>query len=206
MGGQEDDATQRTLAVNVGGQGSSGSFANTVNVDNTGVIVTFGTQSEGIEAESIGGGGGTGGGIIDATVQGKNGSDALDVNVGGFGGTGGAGGTVIVTNQGQIFTYGEQSDGILAASIGGGGGTGGTVLQATLGASGDNTTHRISFNMGGFLAGQAARAATSPSSTNQPRAPTPARSSPAAKTPTGFWRSRSAAAAARAARWPTSSA
>ncbi|HEY3814257.1 MAG TPA: autotransporter outer membrane beta-barrel domain-containing protein [Caulobacteraceae bacterium] len=150
IGGQEDDATQRTIAVNVGGQGSSGSFANTVNVLNTGVIVTNGVQSEGIEAESIGGGGGTGGGIIDATLQGTNGSDALDVNVGGFGGTGGAGGTVIVTNQGQIFTYGEQSDGILAASIGGGGGTGGTVLQATLGASGDNTTHRISFNMGGF--------------------------------------------------------
>ena len=52
-------------------------------------------------------------------------SSAIGVSVGGNGGGGGSAGGVQVTNNGNISTVFDNSDGILAQSVGGGGGNGG---------------------------------------------------------------------------------
>ena len=93
------------------------------------LLITEGDTADGILAQSIGGGGGTGGyaatigvpigGVDNITNQN---SYAANVNVGGTGGEGSVGGTVSVTNTGTISTEGRESYGIRAQSIGGGGG------------------------------------------------------------------------------------
>ena len=108
-------------------------------------IFTTGDASEGIEAESIGGGGGDGGkailgtdGLLPAPVQSATSTilgvvnDYVDdtktsgsLTVGGFGGASGNGQNVTVTNEGGIETEGQNANAIHAESIGGGGGTGG---------------------------------------------------------------------------------
>ena len=88
----------------------------------TGHYTGNGDQSNGIVAQSIGGGGGSGGFSIAGSASFGGGAAG---SIGGHGGTGGNAGTVTVTNTGSIFTAGEQANGIEAQSIGGGGGNGG---------------------------------------------------------------------------------
>jgi hypothetical protein len=149
------------FAASVGGFGGSGNVAGNVYVDQTGGIVTYGPGSNGILAQSIGGGGGVGGGanteslqlgtsctfglvskIISACQSPKKASVNIQVDVGGFGGTGNNAGTVTVINNSFITTgagsalgvgAGDSSAGIMAQSIGGGGGNGG---QAIVGLTG----------------------------------------------------------------------
>lgn len=114
-----------SLNYAIGGQGGKGGSGGTVEVTNTGGLLTSGASSRAIFAQSIGGGGGNGGGYLSSgsgTLTGK-------VNIGGWGGGGGAGGAVTVTNaKGAIITTtGGGAYGILAQSVGGGGGTGGTL-------------------------------------------------------------------------------
>ncbi len=102
-----------------GAAGGGGGNAGAVKVINNGSITTYGANSVGILAQSVGGGGGaasfsgafnfTGGGNLTNTVGG--------------GGNGGNGGDVTVINKGSIITYGQDSVAILAQSIGGGGGS-----------------------------------------------------------------------------------
>ncbi|MFA5899616.1 MAG: autotransporter outer membrane beta-barrel domain-containing protein [Hyphomicrobium sp.] len=101
----------------LGGFGGAGGTGEAVTVDNSGTIVTLGEQSTAIYAQSVGGGGGTGG-------KGSSGFTG-DFSIGGFGGTGSDGGLVAVSNTGAIATEGNLSDGIFAQSVGGGGGDGG---------------------------------------------------------------------------------
>ena len=99
--------------VTFGGSGSVASNGGSVAVANTGTISTHGSYSAGIEAQSIGGGGGDGG------VAGGG------FSMGGSGSGGGTGGNVTVSNSGAISTVGAASaDAIHAQSIGGGGGNG----------------------------------------------------------------------------------
>lgn len=106
------------ISVNVGGSGGSGGAAKNVLVEQNAYLES---NSHGIVAQSIGGGGGVahvGAGQTDgATIN-------LDASVGGNGGSGGVAGDVVVKNQngGHVYTYGNQAYGILAQSIGGGGG------------------------------------------------------------------------------------
>ena len=112
------------FAMSVGGDSGAGAPSGTVNVTNAGLITTDGSFGDGIQAQSIGGGGGDGGAGI-SNVAGI--VPVLAVSIGGRGGGGGAANTVTVLNgsSGQITTYGSNAYGILAQSIGGGGGTGG---------------------------------------------------------------------------------
>ncbi|MFC6392200.1 autotransporter outer membrane beta-barrel domain-containing protein [Methylorubrum zatmanii] len=116
-----------TLSVTrtIGGQGGGGGKGQAVTVTNAGVLRTGGSDAIGIFAQSIGGGGGTGGDVQGA-AQGK-----LNANLtlGGKGGGGNTGGSVTVTNAaaGGIETWGDGAHGIVAQSIGGGGGFGGSV-------------------------------------------------------------------------------
>ena len=125
------------------------------------VVVTRGASSEGILAQSIGGGGGKGGNADGSTAltdswqsdvtlatktlsKGLKAAAKLDwgvlgdiggsvsVKVGGAGGAGGDSASVRVDNGGSIETVGEQSHGIHAQAIGGGGGTGGAVEASSV--------------------------------------------------------------------------
>src|SRR5262249_57454736 len=102
--------------------------------DRTGRISSTGKESDGIWAQSVGGGGVSGGFSIagDLTVSGPAGVAA---SVGGVGGHGGNADTVTIkSNVGTtlpaptvatISTAGAGSVGIFAQSVGGGGGAGG---------------------------------------------------------------------------------
>src|SRR5262249_34744376 len=123
----------------------SGGSANTVTLDNTGAISTTGDTAHAIVAQSIGGGGGTGGLSIAGTLADDTASLALS-----FGGKGGPGGDamgVTVTNNATgtgITTTGIDANGIVAQSIGGGGGDGGFSVSG--GISGDSS---MNFGFGG---------------------------------------------------------
>ncbi|WP_185829160.1 autotransporter outer membrane beta-barrel domain-containing protein [Sphingomonas ginkgonis] len=128
------------LQILIGAGGGSGGKSGIVNVVNSptggidsGTIITTGKAAHGIFAQSLGGGGGNGSSILDATISnGAKGSISVGVSLGGGGGDGNPGGDVTVANSGLIHTSGEGSFGILAQSIGGGGGNGGLTLSANL--------------------------------------------------------------------------
>ncbi|MBS7543819.1 autotransporter outer membrane beta-barrel domain-containing protein [Ancylobacter oerskovii] len=134
-----ETGTSYDTAIAIGGDGSDGGTGATVTVANSAgsLIRTYGSGSQGILAQSIGGGGGNAGGGV---ATGSGDSIVMNVAVGGSGGSGATGGTVSVTNDGAIstgqlvadqgsggtYTTGGDAVGILAQSIGGGGGTGGS--------------------------------------------------------------------------------
>jgi hypothetical protein len=132
----------------IGGDGKSGGIGGTVNVRNDGVITTFGPQSGGIEAQSVGGGGGNGGAgvAISAGVQ-----ISTSFALGGSGAAGGTGGTVNLDNENQVSTYGADAYGLKAQSVSGGGGQGGTALATAIALGGDPDlpTVAVSVSVGG---------------------------------------------------------
>lgn len=136
----------------VGGHGGNGNTGGTVNVYNTNTsavatIITRGADSHGIEALSVGGGGGSGGWSAGAGVSI---GPSTAITVGGTGGSGGNGGKVNVSNTGTIQVWGRGGAGIFAGSVGGGGGNGGSS------ASGDvSLTGAFSSTVGGSGTGGA---------------------------------------------------
>ncbi|MHA7776952.1 autotransporter outer membrane beta-barrel domain-containing protein [Roseibium sp. M-1] len=147
----------------VGGSGSAGGNGGEVEVYHVGgALSTSGEFSHGITAQSIGGGGGNGGSVLDLSV-----GDLGRGGVGGSGSAGGNGGSVCVANfydtesgcpnapsddgskaaansPASILTTGDFAVGAMAQSVGGGGGNGGsatgvdiaTVTNIQVGASG----------------------------------------------------------------------
>jgi hypothetical protein len=128
---------EATYQINLGlsGAGGKGGVGGDVAVTNfaSGEIITFGDNSYGIFAQSIGGGGGTAGA---GDSQSDGGDIEANIQMGGTGGGGAHGGTVTVTNYGDITTFGLLSHGIFAQSVGGGGGAASSVSTA---ATGDMT-------------------------------------------------------------------
>jgi hypothetical protein len=124
------------VGLSFGGNGATGNSAGFVNVENTASLQTYGAQSHGILAQSIGGGGGSGGFGVAAEVLFGSTGGGLGLSMGGNGGDGGNGGVVFVTNDGNINTHGQRSYGILAQSIGGGGGNGGFTGAISLNTTG----------------------------------------------------------------------
>ena len=87
---------------------------------------TQGDQARGIVAQSLGGGGGSGGFNVAGGINlAGTGSGGLNVGIGGSGGGGGDGKAVTADITGSTYTEGDDSDGILIQSVGGGGGAGG---------------------------------------------------------------------------------
>ncbi len=123
----EDAANEVYFAFVIGGQNGSNGDGGSVDIENTNTsISTSGSNSAGIFAQSIGGGGGT----ILGGVDGASGT----ATVGGSGGSYGDGGNVTVNHTGSISTaegvtstYNTASFGIFAQSVGGGGGYAGSV-------------------------------------------------------------------------------
>ncbi|MFI0849338.1 beta strand repeat-containing protein, partial [Mesorhizobium sp. IMUNJ 23232] len=160
--GGNSTGTGVELTVSLGGTAGSGSDGGTATIYNYGTsIVTSGTKSPGMVVQSIGGGGGTGGGALGYTVgAGFAGSFAL----GGSGGSGGDGdwaaatvsGASILTGQNALLINGTfapdgqattcpqtlpcnilpiDNYGVVVQSIGGGGGLGGSATAKALAVS-----------------------------------------------------------------------
>jgi uncharacterized protein YhjY with autotransporter beta-barrel domain len=135
--------------VGIGGAGGAAGRGGdvTVNMASTGSIETFGAESSGIFAQSIGGGGGVSGGI-DRTLPfdpvgnalkarglddlSKIGNTGLGLGLTRSGGGDGNGGNLIVDSQGNITTHGSSSYGILTQTVGGAGGIAGGELGTGL--------------------------------------------------------------------------
>ncbi|WP_144630182.1 autotransporter outer membrane beta-barrel domain-containing protein [Bordetella genomosp. 13] len=153
IGGQisETELPSASLEVAVGMTGGSGGKGGDATIDSASAIRTAGRDSDGILAQSIGGGGGVGGSMgaddgdfLDNVSNAvkffkdrgeqfkqKIESGELNVQVGGSGGVGGDAGTATVDHTGSIWTTGDFADGIVVQSIGGGGGTGGASSAET---------------------------------------------------------------------------
>ncbi|MFC4314442.1 hypothetical protein ACFPN2_35580 [Steroidobacter flavus] len=148
------------MSASLGGLGGGGGHGEHVNVTNDGALTTLGDYAYGIFAESIGGGGGSGGFSVAGSFSrpasrpaGPNATKNLDFSVGGQGGAGDAGGDVDVTNGGRIETSGIGSHAIVAHSVGGGGGDGGFAAAGALSLGNSqqqNTSANISVSVGGF--------------------------------------------------------
>lgn len=156
-------STSDSYAVDVaiGGAAGSGGTAGDVTVDagSTKIlqdISVTGDGSRGIVAQSIGGGGGTGGTSITGSFTTSSDTKQLSVSVGGVGGSGATSGTVTVNQSGAISTGATQTGatpgldgehGILAQSIAGGGGSGG--LAITSGTNRGSKNLNVSVGGGG---------------------------------------------------------
>jgi len=125
--GDGSTAISVKIQVGVGGTGGYGGTGEQIYVHNTGGIGTIGSLSDGILAQSIGGGGGKGGAAISSAVNSLVNTDTVksSISVGGSGGNGGTAEAVTVTNDGNIITIGGLAAGIVAQSIAGGGGMAG---------------------------------------------------------------------------------
>lgn len=122
-------------SVSVGGTGSKGGHGDdvTVNLLQGANLTTHGDTSPGINAMSLGGGGGTGGYALTVSASAYVGGA---VAVGGSGGAGGNGKDVTVTaDGGSIWTGGDASPGIDAHSTGGTGGKGNFAISVETGKS-----------------------------------------------------------------------
>jgi hypothetical protein len=134
--------------VALGGDGGSGGVGGTVDVTTTETVQTLGDNSNGIVAQSIGGGGGNGGWSATGTLAvAGSAAGAVGVSLGGDGGSGNNADNVTVDAQGQVLTEGDGSIALLAQSVGGGGGNGGFAFSG--GISGGNNSAAINVGLGG---------------------------------------------------------
>ncbi len=131
-----------SVSLSLGGSGGSASTGGNVEVDSSSAITTYGTNAHAIFAQSVGGGGGSGGFSVAGSISAD--SASIGASIGGSGGAGGSAGTVVVNSTGEINTFGDHSDGILAQSIGGGGGDGGFAV-----AGGISKGPSLNFAIGG---------------------------------------------------------
>jgi len=133
-GGGGSGDTSGAAVFTLGGDGEASGNAGEVDVTTGSSLETFGTNSSGIFAQSVGGGGGAGnGGNVINVAAGLNVS--LGIGIGGDGGSGGDGNSVGIDSTSDIMTHGKISHGIVAQSVGGGGGSGGNSFA--LSASGN---------------------------------------------------------------------
>ncbi|WP_186583929.1 autotransporter outer membrane beta-barrel domain-containing protein [Synechococcus sp. MEDNS5] len=119
------DGSGRAPVVALGGGGTQlgGSGSVELNISRGTRLITSGKESQGVLAQSIGGGGGY-------TSQ-----NGLVMRLGMTGGRANAG-DVTVDNQGSIITLGASSEGVIAQSIGAGGGSAGnSQVSLVLGAN-----------------------------------------------------------------------
>ena len=143
MGGNGGD-TGALFSSQSGGPGGSGSVGE-MQLNNSGVITTTGSYSQGILAQSISGGGGAGGSATGSLFYDQGGGGAENSNAG----------IVLLTNSGAITTSGEAAMAIVGQSVGGGGGMGGTaggVFYSSAGQGGmGGTGGNITFTLSGTL-------------------------------------------------------
>ena len=159
------------VSVALGGSGGSGGDGSdaAVFVLSGGSVVTYGRLAPAVYAQSVGGGGGTGGHAIGVGAAVGEAAVSLSAVVGGTGGSGGNGGTASVYNEGSAATASSRSPAVFAQSVGGGGGSGGSVVAVDTDIGKNALSLNVALGMTGGSGGQggAANATTSISSTIQ---------------------------------------
>ncbi len=139
-----------SLSLSVGGFGAAGNTGAAVNVASVDNILTLGAGSNGILAQSIGGGGGNGGFSFAGTLSIPEGNSfTLSASLGGLGGSAGNAGTVDVTSTGIISTEANNASGVVAQSLGGGGGNGGLSVAGSFNFASSNNVPSITASVGG---------------------------------------------------------
>jgi hypothetical protein len=127
----------------LGGSGEAGADGQTVDVVSENSITTRGDESHGIFAQSVGGGGGSGGFSVAGGISSQ--SATVGLSIGGFGDGGGDANNVAVSSaNATIETGGDRAHGIFAQSLGGGGGNGGFSV-----AGGISKTNSVQLSIGG---------------------------------------------------------
>jgi hypothetical protein len=129
-------------ALTLGGNGGKGAKAGQVKLKQDGAIYTYGDEASAIVAQSVGGGGGTGGFALSGSLSSQA---AIAVGLGGTGGIGGGADLVDVNVKGNLVTFGADAYGLFAQSVGGGGGNGG--FAGAL--SGSNGVGAVAVTLGG---------------------------------------------------------
>ncbi|WP_138145156.1 hypothetical protein [Brucella sp. 10RB9215] len=133
VGGGGGDGGTGVAIVAFGSTGGSGGNGGNValNIEDGAIVQTGGNSADAVLAQSVGGGGGTGGISV--------GGAALGPATLGANGTSGGGhaGVVTLDSNGTIITTGKNARGLVGQSIGGGGGSaGGSTGLVALGSSG----------------------------------------------------------------------
>src|SRR5262249_35772143 len=109
-----------SITASVGGLGGAGGFAADVTVTRNGATTTVGDFSDGIVAQSIGGGGGNGGLSVAGSLGGPD-SKQISASVGGFGGPGSFAQDATVINTGAIttgsITFQQQQLAVVGAPV-----------------------------------------------------------------------------------------
>lgn len=137
------------FALAIGGDGGSSLSADFVRLNGTANVGTTGDYSPGLVAQSVGGGGGSGGLAVAGTLS-LSGSKAFSLSLGGTGGSGGDGLGSQITTNGSISTTGQMSDAVMSQSIGGGGGNGGIAVSGNVTtASKSSSSASIGIAVGG---------------------------------------------------------
>lgn len=154
-------------AVAIGGSGEGGGAGGTVDITLANSTITTASDvsntssisdSYGVLAQSIGGGGGNGGSAHASNLTVSGGPDlpfaiSTSLAIGGTGGGGGTGGSVTVglTDDVTLSTGGVGSHGVLAQSIGGGGGAGGAshAMSTTVSDPDASLAVRVHVSLGG---------------------------------------------------------
>ena len=149
------NGTNLAVNVTIGGSGGNGGSGGQVTLTNNFQVTTYGSDSYGVKAQTIGGGGGEGGaasGTAKATAGGDANAISMTASIGGSGGSGGDGSSspLLLTNYGFVATAGDGGIGLMAHNIAGGGGNGGDSSAASYsdGTTTSNTTS-ITLGMGG---------------------------------------------------------
>lgn len=157
--------TGNGMHIAIGGTGGKGGAGGEVEVHAAGTIATgyrdpdtgelvSGKEAHGIFAQSVGGGGGSGGFAVSGALGGFN----FNLGLGGSGGGGGTADKVLVGTEADpilasISTRGDRAYGILAQSVGGGGGDGGFAVSASV-ASATSLNLAVGGDGGGGGAGK----------------------------------------------------
>ncbi len=139
-------------SISLGGSGGVAGDGGQINISNSGSIKTSGNNAISFFAQSIGGGGGTGGSANATETKVTLGEKSLNLvlSLGGSGGAGGQGGDINLTNSNTLQTIGSSSAAVVAQSVGGGGGVGATA--GTQGIS-DGFTNRVTLGGSGGAGG-----------------------------------------------------
>jgi hypothetical protein len=136
------DLTSLDLTLVFGGTGGPGGHGGDVTVTNTSGleslgIWTTGAFSHGVVAQSVGGGGGSGGSAMTfefsnadvmpdiPVLDDISGLTTIEMTLQGSGGAGGDGGEVTLNSAGNIWTEGDFAMGVVTQSVAGGGGLAG---------------------------------------------------------------------------------
>jgi uncharacterized protein YhjY with autotransporter beta-barrel domain len=132
------------LRFSLGGTGGDGGMSSAATIQNSANINTLGTDSHGLAAQTVSGGGGSGGYAISGAISTAN--AAFGAAIGGAGGNGNStAGLAQITNTGStVVTSGDRAYGLFAQSAGGSGGDGGFAVSGSISKS-----TSVNFAMGG---------------------------------------------------------